>query len=383
MPCEEVPWLDDADYMLDSLAGDFCSGRWKSRDTEEWQGNFVADLRQRPLQPVKVRWNRFCSLTYSPEMDFYAAFYYIPPMQCWMLLGGKNPLEANSWRRLCDLPKQESPFLFFDQRPRWFGRYLCFGDRQSATILTMNPQGVERVQRFPLPKAQHPCRFACDGLGRILLAHDEETYCFENGSLSPLGFHILSGDGFNGSIPVPGTGRLVMCGFSDRELVARLLELDVDTRRCRTTRMQNVDPWSVLLPFGEDWVLVKGSCDSMRLDFARLWNRTTGEVLRIRPGMFGSEKLEHIGRLSDGRVVLTTLRSHVGQVVHFPADFWNFLRSASRPQTLEPMRPLRSTLSRHSAYTTRVRGKIAVHPFPMNWFDFLVSFSRFICLSLV
>lgn len=62
-------------------------------------------------------------------------------------------------------------------------------------------------------------------------------------------------------------------------------------------------------------------------------------MLRIRPGMFGSEKLEHIGRLSDSRVVLTTLRSHVGQVVHFPADFWNFLRSASRPQTLEPMQP--------------------------------------------
>ena len=289
------------------------------------------------LQPVKVRWNRFCCLTYSPEMDFYAAFYYIPPMQCWMLLGGKDPLEANSWKRLCDLPKQESPYLFFDQRPRWFGRYLCFGDRQSATILTMNPQGVERVQRFPLPKAQHPCRFACDGLGRILLAHDEETYCFENGSLSPLGFHILSGDGFNGFIPVPGTGRLVMCGFSDRELVARLLEFDVDTRHCRATRMQNVDPWSNLLPFGDDWVLIKGACDSMRLDFARLWNRTTGEVLRIHPGVFGSEKLEHIGRLSDGRVVLTTLRSHVGQVVHFPADFWNFLRSASRPQTLEPM----------------------------------------------
>ena len=339
LPCEEVPWPEAADYVLDSLAGDFCSGRWKSRDAEEWQGNFVADLRQRPLQPVKVRWNRFCCLTYSPEMDFYAAFYYIPLMQCWMLLGGKNPLEANSWKRLCDLPKQESPYLFLDQRPRWFGRYLCFGDRQSATILTMNPQGVERVQRFPLPKAQHPGRFACDGLGRILLAHGEETYCFENGSLSPLGFHILSGDGFNGSIPVPGTGRLVMCGFSDRELVARLLELDVDTRRCRTTRMQNVDPWSNLLPFGDDWVLIKGACDSMRLDFARLWNRTTSEVLRIRPGMFGSERLEHIGRLNDGRVVLTTLRSHVGQVVHFSTDFWSFLRTASRPQTLEPMQP--------------------------------------------
>ncbi|HIW65662.1 MAG TPA: hypothetical protein H9879_05470 [Candidatus Alistipes intestinipullorum] len=339
MPCEEVPWPDDADYMLDSLAGDFCSGRWKSRDAEEWQGNFVVDLRQRPLQPVKVRWNRFCCLTYSPEMDFYAAFYYIPPMQCWMLLGGKDPLAANRWKRLCDLPKQESPFLFLDQRPRWFGRYLCFGDRQSATILTMNPQGVERVQRFPLPKAQHPCKFACDGLGRILLAHGEETYRYDNGTLTPLGFHLSSGDGFNGSIPVPGTGRLVMCGFSDRELVARLLELDVDTRRCRASRLQNMDPWSGLLPFGGDWVLLKGACDSMRLDFARLWNRTTGEVLRIRPGMFGSEKLEHIGLLSDGRVVLTTLRSDVGQVVHFPTDFWTFLRTASRLQFLEPMRP--------------------------------------------
>lgn len=53
----------------DSLACDFCSGRWKALDAEKWQGNFVADLRQRPLQPVKVRWNRFCCLTYSPEMD--------------------------------------------------------------------------------------------------------------------------------------------------------------------------------------------------------------------------------------------------------------------------------------------------------------------------
>lgn len=339
MPCEEALWPDDADYMLDSLAGDFCSGRWKNREAEEWQGNFVADLRQRPLQPVKVRWNRFCCLTYSPELDFYAAFYYIPLMQCWMLLGGKDPFEANNWKRLCDLPKQDSPYLFFDQRPRWFGRHLCFGDRQSATILTMNPQGVERVQRFPLPKAQRPCGFACDGLGRVLLAHGEETYHYDNGTLTPLGFHISSGDGFGGSIPVPETGRLVMCGFSDRELVARLLELDVDTRRCRATRLLNMDPWSELLPFGGDWVLVKGECDSMRLDFARLWNCTTGEVLRIRSGVFGSEKLEHIGLLSDGCVVLTTLRSGVRQVLHFPADFWNFLRTASHPQFLEPMRP--------------------------------------------
>ena len=65
-------------------------------------------------------------------------------------------MESKSGKEWCGLPNQESPYLFYDQRPRWFGSYLCFGDRQSATILTMNPQGVERVQRFPLPKAQHP-----------------------------------------------------------------------------------------------------------------------------------------------------------------------------------------------------------------------------------
>lgn len=32
-------------------------------------------------------------------------------------------------------------------------------------------------------------------------------------------------------------------------------------------------------------------------------------------------------------------RSQVGQVVHFPEDFWNFLRTASRPQRMDPMQP--------------------------------------------
>lgn len=89
-----APHRYDGD-VNDSLASGFCSGRWKALDAEEWQGNFAADLHQRPLQPVKVHWNRFCSLVYSPEIDFYAALYYIPPIQCWMLLGGRNPLETN------------------------------------------------------------------------------------------------------------------------------------------------------------------------------------------------------------------------------------------------------------------------------------------------
>lgn len=77
----------------------------------------------------------------------------------------------------------------------------------------------------------------------------------------------------------------------------------------------------------------------MRIDFARIWDRRTGEVLRLRPGMLRSDRLEHIGRMSDGRVVLTTLRSRVGQVVLFPTDFEGYLRSVSRPLHMAPLQP--------------------------------------------
>ena len=62
------------------------------------------------------------------------------------------------------------------------------------------------------------------------------------------------------------------------------------------------------------------------------------EVLRIRPGMFGGEKMQHIGMLTDGTVVIVTRRDMVGSVFRYPSDFWGFLRSANKPKKLEPWR---------------------------------------------
>ena len=340
MPCEEVLWPDDGVYMLDSLAGDFCSGRWKEHGSEEWQGNFVADLRQRPLQPVKVRWKGFCRLVYSPELDFYAAFHYIPAMRCWMLLGGKNPLEADSWKRLCSVPMPGDPVLFPGERPRWLGRFLCFDDGLGATVLTMNSQGVERVQRLPLPKSDERCSFACDGLGRIYIGRGREyLYRSDGRSFTRLDFGVSEYADIDGSVPEAGSGRILTVAFGNRESMARMLEIDLDTRRCRAAAMPHLDPWSELRSFGDGRILILGTCDSMRMDFARIWDRRTGEVLRLRPGMLRSGRLGHIGRMSDGRVVLTTLRSRVGQAVLFPTDFEGYLRSASRPLHMPPLQP--------------------------------------------
>lgn len=58
-------------------------------------------------------------------------------------------------------------------------------------------------------------------------------------------------------------------------------------------------------------------------------------MLRIRPGMFGGEKMQHIGILTDGTVVIVTRRDRVGPVFRYPIDFWDFLRTANKPKKLE------------------------------------------------
>ena len=87
--------------------------------------------------------------------------------------------------------------------------------------------------------------------------------------------------------------------------------------------------------FTGDWLLVQGNGEILSDDFAQLININTSEVLRIRPGMFGGEKMQHIGILTDDTVVIVTRRDRVGPVFRYPIDFWDFLRTANKPKKLE------------------------------------------------
>ena len=87
--------------------------------------------------------------------------------------------------------------------------------------------------------------------------------------------------------------------------------------------------------FTGDWLLVQGNGEILSDDFAQFINMNTREVLRIRPGMFGGEKMQHIGILTDGTVVIVTRRDRVGPVFRYPIDFWGFLRTANKPKKLE------------------------------------------------
>lgn len=125
---------------------------------------------------------------------------------------------------------------------------------------------------------------------------------------------------------VSGKGRVKEC----------LLELDMDTGRCRIAPLPGMGEGLKLRWFTGDWLLVQGNGEILSDDFAQIINMNTREVLRIRPGMFGGEKMQHIGILTDGTVVIVTLRDRVGPVFGYPIDFWGFLRTANKPKKLEP-----------------------------------------------
>lgn len=115
-----MEWPDDGIcYIVRGFAGYFAYGEWEPKDEEQWLGTFIVDLRIVPLQPVKFKTRKIHSFRYSKELDFYAALYSTSLGE--MPIGGKNPLEADKWPRLCDLSVYEK-YEF-----RWYGHYLCLG----------------------------------------------------------------------------------------------------------------------------------------------------------------------------------------------------------------------------------------------------------------
>ena len=147
-------------------------------------------------------------------------------------------------------------------------------------------------------------------------------------------FRLDGYDHLSEAVPVPGTGCIYMIhGVSGKGRIEEcLLELDMDTGRCRIAALPGMGENLKLRWFTENWLLVQGNGEILSDDFAQLINMTTREVLRIRPGMFGGEKMQHIGMLTDGTVVIVTRRDRVGPVFHYPTDFWGFCGRRISPQ---------------------------------------------------
>ena len=343
MPCEEYILQDEYDYFFNSLAGDFAAGEWKNQDAEEWKNGCVADLRQRPPQVTRAHsLPHLGCLTYSAENGLYAASRAAGSGTIGRALLSKNPATLN-WA-------EPSP-IGYDGPPQtlcWADHSLWVGDPTNATRIELTDRGTcQDVKNWTLPEdgwsTKYHCGITTDGLGRVYFSNEwykGQIYRWENGKVTKHTFSLDGYDHLSEAVPVPGTGRITMIhAVSGKGRMEEcLLELDMDTGRCRIAPLPGMGEGLKLRWFTEDWLLVQGNSEILSDDFAQFINRNTREVLRIRPGMFGGEKMQHIGILTDGTVVIVTRRDRVGPVFRYPIDFWGFLRTANKPKKLEPWR---------------------------------------------
>ena len=343
MPCEEYILQDEYDYFFNSLAGDFAAGEWKSSHSEEWKYGCVADLRCRPPKVTRSKsLYQFGHLAYSDQAGVYAASGASASGQIGKVLLGKNPSTLNFF--------EPSP-IGYEGAPhslRWVGNSLWVGDPTNATRIELTDRGTcQDVKNWPLPEdgwsTKYHCGIVTDGLGRVYFSNEwykGQIYRWENGKVTKHTFSLDGYDHLSEAVPVPGTNCIYMIHSVSGKwrMEECLLGLDMDTGRCRIAPLPGLGEELKLRWFTGDWLLVQGNGEILSDDFAQLINMNTREVLRIRPGMFGGEKMQHIGILTDGTVVIVTRRDRVGPVFRYPIDFWGFLRTANKPQKLEPWR---------------------------------------------
>ena len=338
MPCERLKWPNNGiRYITRGFAGDFAYGEWKQENVDEWQGTFVVDLRVTPLRPLMLKAKRIHHFIYSEELDFYAALYSTSLGE--MVIGGKNPLEAEKWPRMSDL-SVEGKYEF-----RWCGCYLCLGDVQSAIIHTMTPRGVKYVSRLILPEGlMYAPSFGTDGKGTLYILLGD--FCNSpvirydgNGKYYEMPFNMFGYDRFyHGCIPVPDTSRLLLLGdYTARSCSGiwtepGMLDLDMATQSCRIAPLRMGDGSFRLREFYKEWVLVESCSNGNRTDYARFWNRKTDEILRLRPGVLADESFKSIHVMLDGTVIVNTLNK--GDALYRAEDFWGFLRTWGRPKKL-------------------------------------------------
>lgn len=340
MPCEEYILQDEYDYFFNSLAGDFAAGEWKNQNAEEWKNGCVADLRHRPPQVIRSHsLPHLGCLTYSPEHELYAASRAAGSGTIGRALLSKNPATLN-WA-------EPSP-IGYDGPPQtlcWADHSLWVGDPTNATRIELTDRGTcQDVKNWTLPEdgwsTKYHCGIVTDGLGRVYFSNEwykGQIYRWESGKVTKHTFSLDGYDHLSEAVPVPGTGRITMIhAVSGKGRMEEcLLELDMDTGRCRIAPLPGMGEGLKLRWFTGDWLLVQGNGEILSDDFAQLINMNTREVLRIRPEMFGGEKMQHIGILTDGTVVIVTRRDRVGPVFRYPIDFWGFLRTANKPKKLE------------------------------------------------
>ncbi len=205
----------------------------------------MADLRRRPPQVTRAHsLTHLQNLTYSAENELYAASRASGGGSIGRALLSKNPATLN-WFEPSPIGYDGPP-----QTLRWAGRSLWVGDPVNATRIELTDRGTcQDVKNWTLPKdgwsGAYHCGITADGLGRVYFSNEwykGQIYRWENGNVTKHPFPLYGYDHLSEAVPVPGTGCIYMIhAVSGKGRVKEcLLELDMDTGRCRIAPAQAV-----------------------------------------------------------------------------------------------------------------------------------------------
>ena len=342
MPCDEYRLEDDTayDYFFNSLAGNYAAGEWKPSGSEKWMSGCFADLRYRPPRVVRSRsYAGLCTLSYSAKLEVYAVSR-ASASKIGRIMVGKNPSALNFFE-----PSQ----IGYDDAPQssyWVGSSLWVADPCNVTHIELTEKGTcKSVDNVVLPKdgwaQSYHAGIVSDGLGRVYFSNEwyqGTIYRWEAGKVVEHSFKLSGYDHLSDAVPVPGTSHIYMihCVSGRGRIDPCLLDLDMNTGRCRVAALPGIGEDVRCRWLTRDWLLLQAHGESRAYDSAQLINMTTREVLRIKPGMFGEDRFQHLGILLDGTVVIVVRRHLVGPVFLYPKDFWGFLRESSKKRQLEP-----------------------------------------------
>ena len=344
MPCDEYRLEDDTayDYFFNSLAGNYAAGEWKPSGSEKWMSGCFADLRYRPPRVVRSRsYAGLCTLSYSAKLEVYAVSR-ASASKIGRIMVGKNPSALNFFE-----PSQ----IGYDDAPQssyWVGSSLWVADPCNVTHIELTEKGTcKSVDNVVLPKdgwaQSYHAGIVSDGLGRVYFSNEwyqGTIYRWEAGKVVEHSFKLSGYDHLSDAVPVPGTSHIYMihCVSGRGRIDPCLLDLDMNTGRCRVAALPGIGEDVRCRWLTRDWLLLQAHGESRAYDSAQLINMTTREVLRIKPGMFGEDRFQHLGILPDGTVVIVVRRHLVGPVFLYPKDFWSFLRESGKKRQLEPWR---------------------------------------------
>ena len=224
----------------------------------------MADLRHRPPQVIRSHsLPHLGCLTYSPEHELYAASRAAGSGTIGRALLSKNPATLNWF--------EPSPIGYDGplQTLCWADHSRWAGDPTNATRIELTDRGTcQDVKNWTLPEdgwsTKYHCGITTDGLGRVYFSNEwykGQIYRWENGKVTKHTFSLDGYDHLSEAVPVPGTGRITMIhAVSGKGRVEEcLLELDMDTGRCRIAPLPGMGEGLELRWFTGDWLLVQGN----------------------------------------------------------------------------------------------------------------------------